>query len=442
MSVELKVPSFGESITEALVARWLRREGEFVARDEPLVVLETDKVTQEIPAPASGRLGPLLAAEGATVAVGAALATIDETAVAPEAKAEPAAPPTRGEAAKPAAPGPEPSSAAKAAAPRAPKPAPASIVTQPTAIVPVPPPEPPRVMPAAERAMAEFGVDVRDLRGTGPGGRILKEDVVAAADLRAAATEPPVPPSRDAELAAIARAEASPRQEELVPMSPLRRKIAERLVAAQREAALLTTFNEVDMSAVAALRAAQREPFEKRYGVKLGLMSFFVKAAVDALKLVPAVNAQVQGDAVLYRNYYDVGVAVGGGRGLVVPVLRDADRLSFAEIEKAIADFASRAKENRLKLEELQGGTFTISNGGVYGSMLSTPIVNHPQSGVLGLHAIQDRPVAREGQVVVRPMMYVALTYDHRIIDGREAVTFLKRIKECIENPARMLLEV
>ena len=226
------------------------------------------------------------------------------------------------------------------------------------------------------------------------------------------------------------------------PMSPLRRKIAERLVVAQREAALLTTFNEVDMSAVAALRAAQREPFEKRYGVKLGLMSFFVKAAVDALKLVPAVNAQVQGDAVLYRNYYDVGVAVGGGRGLVVPVLRDADRLSFAEIEKAIADFASRAKENRLKLEELQGGTFTISNGGVYGSMLSTPIVNHPQSGVLGLHAIQDRPVAREGQVVVRPMMYVALTYDHRIIDGREAVTFLKRIKECIENPARMLLEV
>lgn len=442
MSVELKVPSFGESITEALVARWLRREGEFVARDEPLVVLETDKVTQEIPAPASGRLGPLLAAEGATVAVGAALATIDETAVAPEAKAEPAAPPTRGEAAKPAAPGPEPSSAAKAAAPRAPKPAPASIVTQPTAIVPVPPPEPPRVMPAAERAMAEFGVDVRDLRGTGPGGRILKEDVVAAADLRAAATEPPVPPLRDAELAAITRAEASPRQEELVPMSPLRRKIAERLVVAQREAALLTTFNEVDMSAVAALRAAQREPFEKRYGVKLGLMSFFVKAAVDALKLVPAVNAQVQGDAVLYRNYYDVGVAVGGGRGLVVPVLRDADRLSFAEIEKAIADFASRAKENRLKLEELQGGTFTISNGGVYGSMLSTPIVNHPQSGVLGLHAIQDRPVAREGQVVVRPMMYVALTYDHRIIDGREAVTFLKRIKECIENPARMLLEV
>jgi len=441
MSVELKVPSFGESITEALVARWLRREGEFVARDEPLVVLETDKVTQEIPAPASGRLGPLLAAEGATVAVGAALATIDETAVAPEAKAEPAAPPTRGEAAKPAAPGPEASSAAKAA-PRAPKPTPASIVTQPTAIVPVPPPEPPRVMPAAERAMAEFGVDVRDLRGTGPGGRILKEDVVAAADLRAAATEPPVPPSRDEEQAAIARAESSPRQEELVPMSPLRRKIAERLVVAQREAALLTTFNEVDMSAVAALRAAQREPFEKRYGVKLGLMSFFVKAAVDALKLVPAVNAQVQGDAVLYRNYYDVGVAVGGGRGLVVPVLRDADRLSFAEIEKAIADFASRAKENRLKLEELQGGTFTISNGGVYGSMLSTPIVNHPQSGVLGLHAIQDRPVAREGQVVVRPMMYVALTYDHRIIDGREAVTFLKRIKECIENPARMLLEV
>jgi len=279
-------------------------------------------------------------------------------------------------------------------------------------------------MPAAKRALAERGLQPADVTGSGRGGRILKEDVA-----RAAAT--PVAPPASAD-----------RAEEVIPMTPLRRRIAARLVDAQQTAALLTTFNECNMAPVMALRKEHQEAFTAKYGIKLGFMSFFVKAVVDGLKQFPALNAEVRGDSIVYHHTYDIGVAIGGGRGLVVPVLRHADRLSFAEVEQAIADYAAKAKSSALKIEDLEGGTFTISNGGVYGSMLSTPIINPPQSGILGMHNIQDRPVAENGQVVIRPMMYLALTYDHRIVDGREAVTFLRRVKECLEAPARMLLEI
>jgi 2-oxoglutarate dehydrogenase E2 component (dihydrolipoamide succinyltransferase) len=292
-------------------------------------------------------------------------------------------------------------------------------------------------MPAARRALAEHGLRAERVEASGPGGRLLKEDVERHAERsadgrQAKASEPAVrPPEAVAE-----------RKDEVVPMSPLRKRVAERLVEAQRVAALLTTFNEIDMSAVMSLRQQHKESFQERYGVKLGFMSFFVKAVIEALKETPQVNAEIRGTDIVYHNYFDIGIAVAGGKGLVVPVLRGPDRMSFAEIEQAIADLAARARQNKLKLHELEGGTFTISNGGVYGSLLSTPIVNPPQSGILGLHAIQDRPVARDGQVVIRPMMYVALTYDHRIVDGREAVLFLRHVKDCIEEPSRMLLEV
>ena len=295
-------------------------------------------------------------------------------------------------------------------------------------------------MPAAARLAAERGVDLAKVAGSGPGGRVLKEDVLAAGSAPAAKSAPAAAaPSAAPKAAAPA---AGSRSEEIVPMSPMRKRIAQRLVEAQTNAALLTTFNEIDMGAVMELRNQFKDDFQKKHGVKLGFMSFFVKAACDALKAVPQVNAEVRGDSIVNRSYCDIGVAVGSGKGLVVPVLRNAELMGFAGIEAAIGDFGARAQSGKLTLDELAGGTFTISNGGIYGSLLSTPIVNPPQSGILGLHAIQDRPVARDGQVVVRPMMYVALTYDHRIVDGREAVTFLKRIKECIENPARMLVEV
>jgi len=295
-------------------------------------------------------------------------------------------------------------------------------------------------MPAAQRVMGEQGLKPEQVTPTGPGGRILKEDAIRAAESAA-------PAQASAEKAAPAAPSVQPvaagyREEKAVRMTKLRRTVAERLVQAQHTAALLTTFNEIDMSNVMALRKEYGDAFLKRYGMKLGFMSFFVKAAVDALKQIPEINAEIRGENIIYKNYYDIGVAIGGGKGLVVPVLRNAERMSFADIEKAIADFATRARENKLKIEELQGGTFTISNGGVYGSLLSTPIINPPQSGVLGMHSIQERPVAVNGQVVIRPMMYIALTYDHRIVDGKEAVTFLKRIKEAIESPARMLLEI
>jgi 2-oxoglutarate dehydrogenase E2 component (dihydrolipoamide succinyltransferase) len=296
-----------------------------------------------------------------------------------------------------------------------------------------------RVLPAARRLLAEHDLDAEDIEATGPGGRLLKEDVLRHLYRHEQTAEQPATP---AVRAPATQPDAEEREEQVVPMSPLRRVIAKNLVAAQQNAALLTTFNELDMTEVINLRKRHQEAFQRKYDIKLGFMSFFVKAVVEALKQIPQVNAEVRETNIVYRNYYDIGIAVGGGKGLVVPILRNAERLSFAEIELAIADLARRAQANKIELSELKGGTFTISNGGIYGSMLSTPIVNAPQSGILGLHAIQDRPVARDGQVVVRPVMYVALTYDHRIVDGREAVTFLKHIKDLIENPVRMLIEV
>lgn len=403
MPIELKVPQAGESISEVRIGTWRKEAGDFVAADEVVVELETDKAAMELPSPVTGKLLEVLKPEGADAAIGDVIALIEEGA----------APPPSGEPAKAAA--------AETAAPE-PEAKPA-----------------PRVMPAARRVLAQAGVQADDVEGTGPGGRILKEDAVQAA--QAPAAEPP--PARPAAAPQTPAAPAAPgRGEEARPMTPLRRAIARNLVAAQQSAALLTTFNEVDMSATIALRKRFRDAFQQRHGVKLGLMSFFVKACVEALQAVPAVNARIDGDTIVYRKYQDIGIAVGGGRGLVVPVLRNAETMGFAEIERAIADFADRARRNKLELAELQGGTFTISNGGIYGSMLSTPIINPPQSGILGMHAIQERPVAVDGAVAVRPMMYLALTYDHRIIDGREAVAFLRRVKELVEQPERIWLQV
>jgi len=403
MQVELKVPSVGESITEVEIGQWLKNEGDTVSKDENLVVLESEKTTLELPAPSSGTIEKVLKRKGETAKVGEVIALLKQngapTAPKPEAKPEPKPDPKKAEA---------------------------------------PPQTEPRVMPAAARAMAEQGFTPEQIQGTGPGGRILKEDVQKEANNRPAPMETP----REAVPPASPPLAAPSGEEQVVPMTRLRKTLAERLVQAQHTAALLTTFNEVDMHEVMNLRKQYQDQFTQKYGMKLGFMSFFIKAAVDALRLIPQVNAEIRGTDIVYRNYYDIGVAVGGGKGLVVPVLRNTERMSFAQIEAAIADFGKRAKENKLKVEELQGGTFTISNGGIYGSLLSTPIINPPQSGILGMHAIQERPVAREGQVVIRPMMYLALTYDHRIVDGREAVTFLKRIKDVLENPARMLLEV
>ena len=385
MAIEITIPSPGESITEVLVGAWSVAEGASVAKEQVLVVIETDKVNLDIAAPESGVISRILLPAGSSAKVGDVVALLEPGAVA--------SPPTIAPDADRA----------------------------------------PHVMPAAQRVLSERGLTAADATPTGPGGRLLKEDALRA---------PPAVP-----VAPSWQTGAGRRPEESVPMTPMRQRIAARLVQAQSQAALLTTFNEVDLSAVKALRAEHGEAFLERYGVKLGFMSFFVKAAVDALKASPVVNAEIRevegaAPAIVYKNYYDIGVAVGGGKGLVVPVLRNAELLSFAEIELRIADLGKRAKDGKLTLDELQGGTFTISNGGIYGSMLSTPIVNPPQSAILGMHAIQDRAVVVQGQVVARPMMYVALTYDHRLIDGREAVQFLKRIKDCIESPARMLLEV
>ncbi len=461
MPVELKVPEVGESITEVLIAKWRKNAGDRLAKDEGVVEIESDKATVDLPAPVDGTLSKMLKQAGQTAAVGEVIGYMLATDEAPqEAAAETKAPTVavekrRGQTAigsvqpaeKPAAPSP-PAVQPSAAAPR-------------DGAAPV-------VMPAAERVLAEKGIATDKVTGTGPGGRVLKEDALRATTSAAAPVQAPTspggspgakaaPPAEPREIArqapkpaaiaekagfALPPANRGNREEEFVAISPIRRRIAERLVEAQQTAALLTTFNEVDMSDVMALRTKHKDAYVQRYGIKLGFMSFFVKASIDALKLVPQVNAEVRDPHIVYRHYYDIGIAVGGGKGLVVPVLRNAELMSFGEIELAIAEYGRRAGENKLKLEELQGGTFTISNGGVYGSLLSTPIVNPPQSGILGLHAIQDRPVARNGQVVIRPMMYIALTYDHRIVDGREAVTFLKRIKDTIEDPARLFLEV
>lgn len=412
MPVELKVPAVGESITEVQIAKWLKNEGDHVERDENICEIETDKATVELPAPATGVITKLLKPGGQNASVGEVIGYIEEGA-APAAKSE------------------------QASAPASPEPAaPAKTMTQPAATD--------VAAEAAARAQAQNTIRTSAPKVASPRPATAVEHVTAATMSR---VEPPkslapAPAARVHSGTLVSTPRTGVREEEAVPMSPIRRRIAERLVQAQQTAALLTTFNEVDMSAVVELRKQHQPLFQEKYGVKLGFMSFFVKAAIEALKLVPAVNAEIRGNDIVYHNYYDIGIAVGGGKGLVVPVLREADRMSFAEIEIAIAELATRARENSLTLEELQGGTFTISNGGVYGSMLSTPIVNPPQSGILGLHAIQDRVIAKNGQVVIAPMMYLALTYDHRIVDGQGAVTFLKRIKDVIEQPLRMLVEI
>jgi 2-oxoglutarate dehydrogenase E2 component (dihydrolipoamide succinyltransferase) len=411
MSIPIRVPGVGESITEGILSRWLKPDGSAVKAGEPLFELETDKASNVIPAPGDGVL-KIAVIEGATVEIGATVGELDPAGTAKAAPA--AAAPTAGVA----------------------PPAPAGPVAAPHTDGGAP------VAPAARRLAAETGVDPAKVEGTGRGGLVLKEDVMRAGTAAPAATPAPgpaVPPGPAAPR--YAPADAAKRQTRQ-RMTGIRQKIAARLVEAQQTAAILTTFNEADMSRVIDLRARYKESFQKKHGVGLGFMSFFVKAAVEALKAYPAVNGRIEGQDLVLNHYYDIGVAVSTERGLMVPVLRDADRLGFAEIEKAIGDFGKRAKENTISVDDLQGGTFTITNGGVFGSLLSTPILNPPQSGILGMHAIQKRPVAIDDQVVVRPMMYLALSYDHRIIDGREAVSFLVRIKECIENPERMMIDV
>ncbi|MDP8995925.1 MAG: 2-oxoglutarate dehydrogenase complex dihydrolipoyllysine-residue succinyltransferase [Pseudomonadota bacterium] len=395
MSKDIRVPSLGESVTEATIAKWFKKEGDAVKADEPLVELETDKVTVEVPAPASGKLEKISVVAGQTVAVGALLGSIAEGAAG---------------------------AASSAPAPKIAVPAPAPIAAMPAEQT---------LSPAVRKAVVENNLNPASIEGTGKDGRLLKGDVLAAMEAKPAAA--PV---------AVSAPAAPQGGEERVKMTRLRATIARRLKDAQNSAAMLTTFNEVDMSAVMALRNQYKEVFEKKHGVKLGFMSFFVKACIQALKDVPAVNAEIDGEDIVYKNYYHIGVAVGTEKGLVVPVLRNADMLSFAGIEKTIAGYGKKARDGQLTIADMQGGTFTISNGGIYGSLMSTPILNAPQSGILGMHKIQERPIAVAGQVVIRPMMYLAVSYDHRIVDGKEAVTFLVRIKESLEDPQRALLDL
>ncbi len=428
MAIEIRVPSVGESVTEALLAQWLKRDGDLVRKDEVLLVLETDKVTLEVTAQATGRLS-IRVAQGATVKIGQVVGILEE--VEAQAAGKPEAP----QAAVSSAP-PE-SAAAKQAQPAGEEAPPLKVSADaPPSAAAVPA----GLSPSVRRLVAEQGIDVREIPGTGPGGRVTKGDVLLYLESRSAPAAAPAPGAA----AAVCPPCAAPLTEEKTrkPMSPIRRRIAERLLQARQTTAMLTTFNDIDMSAVLELRRRYKEAFEKKHGVPLGLMSFFVKASVEALKAVPEINAYIDGGDIVYPHYYHIGVAVGAERGLVVPVIRHADRLSFAEIEQAVRGFVERIRENRLTLAELEGGTFTITNGGVFGSLLSTPILNTPQSGILGMHRIDKRPVVVEDQIVVRPMMYVALSYDHRIVDGREAVTFLRHIKECIENPERILMEI
>ena len=409
MATEIRVPTLGESVSEATIGKWFKKPGDTVKADEPLVELETDKVTLEVPAPAAGVLGEIAAKEGETVGVNALLGLIQAGG---------------GAAASASAAGPAVAAASPAKAAATPV-APAAAVGK---------SEMPAA-PAAAKLMAETGMSVD--AGSGKRGQVLKEDVLAAIANAAMPVATPVVAAP-----VIARSTAEAPREERVRMTKLRQTIARRLKDAQNTAAMLTTFNEVDMSAVMALRNSYKELFEKKHGVKLGFMGFFVKAVIGALKEIPAVNAEIDAGDLVYKNYYHIGVAVGTEKGLVVPVLRDADQLGLAGVEKSIADFGKRARDGQLKIDELQGGTFTISNGGVYGSLMSTPILNAPQSGILGMHKIQERPVVVAGQIVIRPMMYLALSYDHRIVDGKEAVTFLVRVKEALEDPARIVLEV
>jgi len=431
MATEIKVPTLGESVTTATVARWLKKAGDSVAADEPLVELETDKVTIEVNAPGAGTLGAISAAEGAEVEVGATLAMLEAAGASPKPPAAPTSVPTATASSTAANPSPGVNPPPRALGPVS-RPAPPPTAAAPAAPQPVPA-SAHAPMPSAAKLMEEQGLASAALDGTGKDGRITKGDVLqflarpAAAPAIAAAKQP-----RSAEAG-----------EERVKMTRLRKTIAQRLKDAQNNAAMLTTFNEVDMTAAMAMRSEYRDAFEKRHhGVRLGFMSFFVRACVAALKEFPAVNAEIDGDEIVYKNFVHMGIAVGGPNGLVVPVLRDADRLGFAGIEKGIGDFGRRAKDGALKLDELSGGTFTITNGGVYGSLMSTPILNAPQSGILGMHKIQERPMAIGGKVEIRPMMYLALSYDHRIVDGKEAVSFLVRVKEGVEDPRRLLLDL
>jgi 2-oxoglutarate dehydrogenase E2 component (dihydrolipoamide succinyltransferase) len=419
MATEIRVPTLGESVVEATVGQWFKQAGDAVSADEPLVELETDKVTVEIPSPASGVLSEIAVKQGETVAVGALLGAISEG----DAKAKPAK-------LKP-----------EDAAPKASPVEPIELEREPQRREEVSGEQMPP-SPAARKLIAEAGLDAHDMKGSGRRGQVLKHDALGAVERATKALldkerKPKAPPQPRAP---VPQDDAA--REERVRMTRLRQTIAKRLKEAQDTAAMLTTFNDVDMSAVMQLRKDYREAFEQKHGVKLGFMGFFVKAAAAALKDIPAVNAEIDGEDIVYKNYYHIGVAVGTERGLVVPVLRDADRLSLAEIESGIADFGKRAREGKLALEEMQGGTFTISNGGIYGSLLSTPILNAPQSGILGMHRIEERAVVRDGQIVARPMMYLALSYDHRLVDGKEAVTFLVHIKESLEDPKRLVLDL
>ncbi|CCD96661.1 Dihydrolipoamide succinyltransferase component of 2-oxoglutarate dehydrogenase complex (E2); acid-inducible [Bradyrhizobium sp. ORS 375] len=410
---DIRVPTLGESVTEATIGRWFKKAGDAVAVDEPLVELETDKVTIEVPSPSAGTLGEIIAKDGETVAVGALLGQINDGAAA----------------AKPAAAAPAPAPAKPAAAPAA-APAPAKAL----------PADTPQA-PSVRKLSAESGVDATTVPGSGKDGRVTKGDMLAAIERAASAPTPVNQPAASVQVRAPSPADDAAR-EERVKMTRLRQTIARRLKDVQNTAAMLTTFNEVDMTNVMALRSQYKDVFEKKHGSKLGFMGFFTKAVVQALKDIPAVNAEIDGSDLIYKNYYHIGVAVGTDKGLVVPVVRDCDHKSIADIEKGIADFGRRARDGQLKIDEMQGGTFTITNGGIYGSLMSTPILNAPQSGILGMHKIQERPVVVGGKIEVRPMMYLALSYDHRVIDGKEAVTFLVRVKESLEDPARLVLDL
>jgi 2-oxoglutarate dehydrogenase E2 component (dihydrolipoamide succinyltransferase) len=412
---EIRVPTLGESVTEATIGRWFKKAGDAVAVDEPLVELETDKVTIEVPAPSAGVLGEIAAKDGETVAVGALLGQINvgaagaKPAAAPAKAAAPAAPP-------PAA-APAPAAAPKAAASDAP------------------------LAPSVRKLSAESGIDSATVPGSGKDGRVTKGDMLAAIEKAASAPTPVNQPAAAVQMRSPSPADDAAR-EERVKMTRLRQTIARRLKDVQNTAAMLTTFNEVDMSHIMAMRAQYKDVFEKKHGTKLGFMGFFTKACVQALKDIPAVNAEIDGTDLIYKNYYHVGVAVGTDKGLVVPVVRDCDHKSISDIEKSISDYGRRARDGQLKIDEMQGGTFTITNGGIYGSLMSTPILNAPQSAILGMHKIQERPMAIGGKIEIRPMMYLALSYDHRVIDGKEAVTFLVRVKESLEDPARLVLDL